>query len=785
MVNLQSLSKRTNAILMCHLPMLFACIVLKFSLTQTSATRLHLNLLTIINIIGLSPLVLLLLTKFPLNQERERRLETLTPALVNIIAIFIQLKVLAGLLGDGKLSSFGFSANAALIPVLILGESTSVVCSTLRERSARQSSGVAAILFLALLLLFLGIAENDMLGAETIYRLALILNFTAATFGIVIFYLNKYVRDNGKMLSILLYYCIQSGIMCFFISTFDAQINNAILALGVVLALTLDSVFLRPESLNQNGFSISLANRRLRDAYEKQVSDSATLAKATLDSLSAQICIVDSSGIVTAVNRAWRLSSGSAVTPDTSTIVGENYLIPANGGNDENSPFSAAIQNGIRDVLDGRIEVFSRTYFFKIDDKKRWYQCKVTRFETSRGRCAVVVHEDVSELKMAEEQLLLKSAAIERANDGIVLTDPALPDHPVVYASPGFLKLTGYTQDEVLGRNCRFLQGPDTDPATIKELGKAVRAQIPFSCDILNYTKSGQAWINRLKLEPILDENGKLLRYLGVQSNVTEQRRLERERNQALEKERLARLEMEKHYRDAQSANNLKDEFLATLSHELRTPAGVIGGFVELLKYERLSDTERDEAIDAIERNSRSLVTLIDDILDVSRVITGKFKLNPKPVDLANIVESVISAELLAAQSKNIRIVTEFEPNLGPVYGDVTRLQQIFWNLLSNAIKFTPRNGRVKVTLKMDGARALVRISDTGVGINPQFLPHVFERFRQQDSGMNRMYGGLGLGLSIVKHLVELHGGSVWAESEGEGRGSAFTVSLPVLTSSG
>ncbi|MEN9810946.1 MAG: hypothetical protein RLZZ488_2513 [Pseudomonadota bacterium] len=765
--------------------MLFACIVLKFSLTQTSATRLHLNLLTIINIIGLSPLVLLLLTKFPLNNDRERRLEILTPAFVNIIAIFIQLKVLAGLLGDGKLSSFGFSANAALIPVLILGESTSVVCSTLRERAFPQHAGLAIIFAFALILIFLAISENNIFGTEVIYRLALILNFIAATFGLVIFYLNKYARDNGKMLSILLYYCIQSGIMCFFISTFDAQINNAILALGVVFALTLDSVFLRPDSLNQNGFSLSLANRRLRDAYEKQASDSATLAQATLDSLSAQICIVDSTGIVTEVNRAWRLSAIGIVSADKDTIVGQNYLMPASGVNDEDSPFSAAIRNGIRDVLDGRNEEFSQTYFLKIDNTKRWYQCKVTRFETSRGRCAVVVHEDVTELKMAEEQLLLKSAAIERANDGIVLTDPALPDQPVVYASPGFLKLTGYTQEEVLGRNCRFLQGPDTDPATIRELGKAIRAQIPYSCDILNYTKSGQAWINRLKLEPILDENGKLLRYLGVQSNVTEQRRLERERNQALEKERLARLEMEKHYRDAQSANNLKDEFLATLSHELRTPAGVIGGFVELLKYERLNETERDEAIDAIERNSRSLVTLIDDILDVSRVITGKFKLNPKPVDLANIVESVISAELLAAQSKNIRIVTEFEPNLGPVYGDVTRLQQIFWNLLSNAIKFTPRNGRVKVTLKMDGARALVRISDTGVGINPQFLPHVFERFRQQDSGMNRMYGGLGLGLSIVKHLVELHGGSVWAESAGEGRGSAFTVSLPVLTSSG
>jgi signal transduction histidine kinase len=266
---------------------------------------------------------------------------------------------------------------------------------------------------------------------------------------------------------------------------------------------------------------------------------------------------------------------------------------------------------------------------------------------------------------------------------------------------------------------------------------------------------------------------------------VTEQIRLEEERNKLLSKEREARIATEKHFQEAKAANALKDEFLATLSHELRTPAGVIGGFVELLKYETLSEDEQNEALDAIERNSRSLVTLIDDILDVSRVITGKFKLNPKPVDLCAVVESVISAEILAAQTKNIRIVTEFDPSLGPVYGDTTRLQQIFWNLLSNAIKFTPRNGRVKVTLESSGARALVKIADTGVGIDPKFLPHVFERFRQQDSGMNRVYGGLGLGLSIVKHLVELHGGTVWAESQGTGRGSVFTVSLPVLTAAG
>ncbi|MEY4064303.1 MAG: hypothetical protein RIR26_511, partial [Pseudomonadota bacterium] len=397
----------------------------------------------------------------------------------------------------------------------------------------------------------------------------------------------------------------------------------------------------------------------------------------------------------------------------------------------------------------------------------------------------LLIMDDISELKRAQEELLLKSIAIERANDGIVLTDTTQPDNPIVYVSQGFLKLTGYSEEEVLGRNCRFMQGPESDPAVIRKMREAIANELPFVGEIINYTKSGKPWYNHLKLEPVRDASGKLIRYVGVQMDVSSAHAHEVERRMALEREKAARKEMERLYQDAQQANSIKDDFLATLSHELRTPAGVISGFTELLKYENLEPQERDEALDALERNARALVTLMDDLLDMNRVITGKLKLNPKPLDLTSIVESVIAAELLAAQAKNIRVVTEFDPAVGPIYGDTTRLQQIFWNLLSNAIKFTPRNGRVKVALRMEGARVVVRVSDTGVGIEGKFLPHVFERFRQQDSSLARSYGGLGLGLSIVKHLVELHGGTVAADSPGPGRGSTFSVSFPALTYAG
>lgn len=784
MTHLRNTSKKLNALLMCHLPLIFGLTVLQFSLSSDQAQELQIHLLTIIEVIGLSPLFLLMLSKFPLNTSEKLTLEQFTPPFVIGLMIFLQISELVTLLTSTHIPmAHSFTLQGALIPILILSESLPSLRKTLRNSMEFNFWPEKILIALGLLFTVLNLPEMQSQFSRVVYFVALTSTCATSALGLVLFYISRYRTENSKLLSILLYYCLQSVTMSFVIPTFDSQLNLAILLLGVVFAITIDSVFLRPDALVENGFSLSAANRRLRDAYEKKISDSASLATATLDSLTALICIVNADGVITAVNRAWRDFAIKNRETDPSASIGRPHLeILATGFG---SSVAEEINSGINRVLDGSLNEFMLTYPFQSGSEKSWFLCRVTHFETSLGRCVVVAHEDVTELKAAEEELRLKTAAIERANDGIVLSDPSQPDHPVVYASPGFLKLTGFSLDEVLGRNCRFLQGPDTNPNTIREIHDAIANEQPFFGDIINYKKNGELWVNRLKLEPIFDENGELFRYIGVQSNVTEQKKLEDERNHALEKEREARLETEKHFQEAKSANNLKDEFLATLSHELRTPAGVIGGFVELLKYERLSEDEHQEALDAIERNSRSLVTLIDDILDVSRVITGKFKLNPKPVDLAAVVESVISAEILAAQAKNIRLVTEFEPSLGPVYGDTTRLQQIFWNLLSNAIKFTPRNGRVKVTLKTDGPRAIVHVADTGVGIDAKFLPHVFERFRQQDSGMNRAYGGLGLGLSIVKHLVELHGGDVWAESEGQGRGSTFTVSLPILTSSG
>ncbi|HEY0005039.1 MAG TPA: ATP-binding protein, partial [Pyrinomonadaceae bacterium] len=230
----------------------------------------------------------------------------------------------------------------------------------------------------------------------------------------------------------------------------------------------------------------------------------------------------------------------------------------------------------------------------------------------------------------------------------------------------------------------------------------------------------------------------------------------------------------------AEESNRMKDEFLATVSHELRTPLTSILGWSNMLSTGLLDEATARVALETIERNARAQAQIIDDILDVSRIITGKLILDVKPVELGPVIEAAINAVRPAANAKSIQLETLFDTGVGPVPGDASRLQQVVWNLLSNAVKFTPRGGRVLVSLRQTPNNIEISVSDTGPGISPEFLPFVFERFRQADSTTTRRHGGLGLGLAIVRHMVELHGGTVQAESKSEGEGANFTVKLPL-----
>ena len=263
------------------------------------------------------------------------------------------------------------------------------------------------------------------------------------------------------------------------------------------------------------------------------------------------------------------------------------------------------------------------------------------------------------------------------------------------------------------------------------------------------------------------DETGKAVRMIGAGTDVTA-------RNQVKEALRQKTEELEQ-------ANRIKDEFLAILSHELRSPLNAIQGWATLLRTRKLNEAATARALATIERNAKLQTQLIEDLLDVSRILRGKLNLDMVSVNLASTIEASIDTTRLAAEAKSIEIVSLIDANVGVVLGDPNRLQQVVWNLLSNAIKFTPSGGRVEVCLERNGTQAQIRVSDTGKGISPDFLPYVFERFRQADGSTTRKYGGLGLGLAIVRHLVELHGGTVEAESEGEGKGATFTVRLPLM----
>jgi signal transduction histidine kinase/CheY-like chemotaxis protein len=240
-------------------------------------------------------------------------------------------------------------------------------------------------------------------------------------------------------------------------------------------------------------------------------------------------------------------------------------------------------------------------------------------------------------------------------------------------------------------------------------------------------------------------------------------------------------LENSRLYDEARDANRMKDEFLAVLSHELRTPLNAIVGYSRLLRGGVLNSEKAQRGLETLERNAAALTQIVEDILDVSRIVSGKIRLDVQPVEIPLIVDNAVATIQPAADAKSIRLQLMLDPRVGPVAGDPNRLQQVLWNLLSNAVKFTPKGGSIQVRAERVNSHVEIVVSDTGTGIRPEFLPHVFDRFRQADSGTTRKTGGLGLGLAIVRHIVELHGGTVEATSGGEGQGSTFRVCLPVM----
>jgi signal transduction histidine kinase len=239
-------------------------------------------------------------------------------------------------------------------------------------------------------------------------------------------------------------------------------------------------------------------------------------------------------------------------------------------------------------------------------------------------------------------------------------------------------------------------------------------------------------------------------------------------------------IEIAQSYQQLQSVNRMKDEFLATFSHELRTPLNAVLGYARMLQSGAIATEKVSQALDVIDRNATALAQIVEDVLDVSRIVLGKARLRVQPTDVTAVVEDAVATVKPAADAKGLHVKCSLGDGTATVAGDHSRLQQVVWNLLTNAVKFTPRGGTVDIRVEQHESHVTIVVSDTGIGFSPSFRPHLFERFRQAESGTTRPHGGLGLGLSIAHHIVEMHGGTIEAESAGDGQGATFSVVLPL-----
>lgn len=377
-------------------------------------------------------------------------------------------------------------------------------------------------------------------------------------------------------------------------------------------------------------------------------------------------------------------------------------------------------------------------------------------------------------LKESEERYRLLAEALPQ----LVWTSDAVGR--VTYCNPFWYEYTGLTPEQTMQLGWRSAIHPDDLMPLWEQWYQATSTGANFNTECRVRAADGQYRWFLAAIGAARDGQGQIIHWVGTAQDISDRKRIEQEREQLLTNEQAARAE-------AEAANRVKDEFLAVLSHELRTPLNPILGWTKLLRTRQFSSEKVEQALAVIERNATLQTQLIEDLLDISRILRGKLKLEVAPVELIPVINAAIETVRLAAEAKSLQIHCLFASELRPVLGDAGRLQQVIWNLLSNAVKFTPPGGEITVRLESIGRQGMesaqITITDTGKGISPSFLPYVFDYFRQADGSTTRSFGGLGLGLAIARHLVELHGGQITAASEGDDQGATFTVCLPLIAS--
>ncbi|MCL1474229.1 response regulator [Argonema antarcticum] len=502
---------------------------------------------------------------------------------------------------------------------------------------------------------------------------------------------------------------------------------------------------------------------RIREAEESAL----TLAKewqTTFDAMSDSVCLLDRQGKVMRCNKAM-----TQLLLKSETEISDRFhqeLMQPILGSIEVTPFDRIQETLCRESIE-------------IQSVDRWFSVTADPIfdEGQVFTGAVYIVADITNRVRAEEALKSSEERfrmlLENVEDyAIFFLDT---DGRITRWSIGAERILGYREAEILGQPISIIFTPeDVDGGTDKqELSKAVK-EGRAEDERWHLRKGGSRFWASGIVTPLRDATGQLRGFAKIMRDFTERKRSEDERAQLLAREQEARAE-------AEAANRMKDEFLATLSHELRSPLNAMLGWAQLLNSRKFDDATTAKAMDIIERTARTQAQLVDDLLDVSRIIQGKLRLKIRPVELSTVIGAVLDTLGPAAEAKEIQLENICDPKVGLVAGDSDRLQQIMWNLLSNAIKFTPNRGRVEIRLEQVNSDVEIKVTDTGKGISPDFVPYVFDRFRQADSSMTRRYNGLGIGLAIVRHLVDLHGGTVHAHSEGEDLGATFIVRLPII----
>jgi PAS domain S-box-containing protein len=383
---------------------------------------------------------------------------------------------------------------------------------------------------------------------------------------------------------------------------------------------------------------------------------------------------------------------------------------------------------------------------------------QLQRLEKGRDRALAALRQSEDRFRVAQELSMDGFMILKNVRD----TSGAVVDFEFQYVNPAAIKITHKTPAELIGkRMLEVCPSIERHSDFVQKLIAVTRDNQARDFEVFHQSLEVSGWFRGMVVESGID---------GLALSLTD-----------ITERKLAEQKLLKAEQEAREANHIKDEFLATVSHELRTPLQAILGWVRMMQSGKLSAANFTRGMQVIERNAKAQSQLIEDLLDVSRIVSGKLQLRFKAVDPIPVIESAMDSMRPAAEAKNIRLSAALRKTAAPLWADPDRLQQIVWNLLTNAVKFTPQGGSVEARLEQDGLAAKITISDTGRGMSREFLPHVFQRFKQADCCSSRAHGGLGIGLAVVRHLVELHGGTARAESDGENKGSKFTLTLPLM----